>query len=112
MNETAEPRPEPQPSASELAGRSAETAPSATKRLGALRLLASNPVTLIAAAVLLVIVLLALLAPMIKPYGISDVDVTRALQPPSAAHWFGTDNLGSDVLTRALMAARVSLLVP
>ncbi|QPP05925.1 ABC transporter permease [Streptomyces bathyalis] len=66
------------------------------------------------AAGLGVIVLLAVLAfagPMLAPYGPNAVDVTRALQPPSTEHWFGTDDLGRDVLSRVVLAARVSLRV-
>jgi peptide/nickel transport system permease protein len=85
--------------------------PSEPTRLTAVRLLASNPLTVTSAVVLLVVVLLALAAPWVAPYGINDVDVANALQPPSAAHWFGTDDLGRDVFSRVIVAARVSLQV-
>jgi peptide/nickel transport system permease protein len=80
-------------------------------RIAAWRLLAGNPVTLISVLVLAVIVLLAVLAPFLAPYGVNTTNVPNALQPPSAAHWFGTDELGRDVLSRVLLAARASLLV-
>ncbi|GAB2596607.1 ABC transporter permease [Pseudactinotalea suaedae] len=85
--------------------------PSEPTRLTAVRLLASNPLTVTSAVVLLVVVLLALAAPWVAPYGINDVDVANALQLPSAAHWFGTDDLGRDVFSRVIVAARVSLQV-
>lgn len=60
------------------------------------------------------IVLMALLGPWIVPYPddvIGAVNLTGKLQPPSAAHWFGTDEVGNDILTRVIIGARVSLLV-
>lgn len=59
------------------------------------------------------LVLVALLGPLAVPYpeaGRATVDVTAALQPPSAQHWFGTDDLGRDVFSRVVLAARASLL--
>ncbi|WP_420114467.1 ABC transporter permease [Pseudactinotalea sp.] len=85
--------------------------PAEPARMGAVRLLASNPVTVISAVVLLVVLLVALLAPWITPYGVNAVDVSRALQAPSGAHWFGTDDLGRDILSRVMIAARASLQV-
>ena len=43
---------------------------------------------------------MAVLAPLLSPYGPDDVDILSANQPPSAAHWLGTDALGRDVWTR------------
>lgn len=54
-------------------------------------------------------VLIALLAPWIAPYPPDLVDVTIRLQPPSSAHWMGTDTLGRDVFSRLLHGARLSL---
>lgn len=59
---------------------------------------------------LTVLVLLALLAPFLTPYG-PDKLVGKFSAPPSAAHLLGTDQVGRDVLTRLLYATRVSLLV-
>jgi len=70
-----------------------------------------RPVALVSAAVLLVVVLAAVAGPLIAPYPANAVDLSRALQPPSGAHWFGTDELGRDVLSRVVLAARVSMLV-
>jgi len=53
----------------------------------------------------------ALLAPLIAPYAPDAVDLTVRRQAPSVAHWFGTDDLGRDVLTRVLHGARVSLAI-
>ena len=78
-------------------------------RLSSWRLLARNPVTLISAGVLVAVAVVAVTANWIVPYGINDVDVPSALQPPSGAHWFGTDELGRDVLSRVLVAVQASM---
>ncbi len=78
-------------------------------RLSAWRLLLSNPLTVVSGSALVVIVALSALAPVIAPYGVNEIDVAGSLAPPSAAHWFGTDELGRDVLSRVLLAGTTSL---
>jgi peptide/nickel transport system permease protein len=57
-------------------------------------------------------VLLAVLAPLLTPYGPNDPDIQATLAPPlSDGHLLGTDSLGRDLLTRIVFGARVSLLV-
>ncbi|GJJ16380.1 ABC transporter permease [Mycolicibacterium mageritense] len=80
-------------------------------RVSSWRLLLSNTVTAISAAVLLAVVFVAVTAHWITPFGINDIDVPNALQPPSGSHWFGTDELGRDVLSRVLVAVQASLRV-
>ncbi|BBY83113.1 ABC transporter permease [Mycolicibacterium pulveris] len=80
-------------------------------RVASWRLLLRNPVTAVSAAALAVIVCVALGADWLAPYGVNDVDVPNALRPPSGAHWFGTDELGRDVLSRVLVAIQASLRV-
>ncbi|MCP9276628.1 ABC transporter permease [Mycolicibacterium arenosum] len=75
------------------------------------RLLLGNPVTVISAAVLLAVLVIAVAARWIAPYGVNDVDVPSALQGPSGAHWFGTDELGRDVFSRVLLAVQASMQV-
>lgn len=61
-----------------------------------------------------VVVVLALIGPWIVPYpddAAGSVNLTNKLRPPSAAHWFGTDEVGNDILTRVIIGARISLLV-
>ncbi len=65
-------------------------------------------VAALAAAVLLAIVVLALF-PRCSPRWILAADPANSLQPPSAAHPFGTDQLGRDVFTRVIHGARTSL---
>jgi peptide/nickel transport system permease protein len=73
--------------------------------------LRGNPVTALAAVGASLLVLVALLAPWFVPYDPLASDVPAALLPPSAAHWAGTDQIGRDVLSRVLVAARLDLAI-
>ncbi|HTP96429.1 MAG TPA: ABC transporter permease [Burkholderiales bacterium] len=66
-----------------------------------------NPVTLGAFTLFFGFVLLALAGPWIAPYDALASDTAQALKPPSVAHWFGTDALGRDILSRIVVAARL-----
>ena len=77
----------------------------------ALWVLRGNPVTAAAAVGTALLVLVALVAPWLAPYDPVASDVPSALQPPSAAHWAGTDQLGRDILSRLLVASRLDLLI-
>jgi peptide/nickel transport system permease protein len=83
---------------------------SATTRHAAF-VLRGNPVTALSGAGLLIVIILALAAPWIVPFDPIASDVPQALQPPSAAHWAGTDQLGRDILSRILTAARLDLFI-
>jgi peptide/nickel transport system permease protein len=80
-------------------------------RVASWRLLLGNPVTVISAALLAVVAVVAITAEWIAPYDINDVDVPNALQGPGGTHWFGTDELGRDVLSRVLVAVQASMQV-
>lgn len=80
-------------------------------RVASWRLLLSNPVTAVSATVLVLVLVVAVAATWIAPYGINDIDVPSALQGPGTAHWFGTDELGRDVFSRVLVAIAASLRV-
>ena len=69
--------------------------------------LRGNPVTAAALAGTTALLAAALLAPWLVPYDPVASDVKSALLAPGAAHWFGTDQLGRDVFSRVLMAARL-----
>ncbi len=66
-----------------------------------------NPVTLGAFVLFAFFVFLALFGPWIAPYDPLASDTVAALKPPSAAHWFGTDSLGRDILSRIIVAAQL-----
>lgn len=71
--------------------------------------LRENPVTLFAGTLFLLLVILALFGPWLVPYDPLASNSERTLQPPSAAHWFGTDQLGRDVFSRVVVATRLDL---
>jgi len=58
-----------------------------------------------------IVVFAALFAEVVAPFSPYDLDVDTMLQAPSAAHWLGTDEVGRDVLSRAIFAARISIVV-
>ena len=70
-----------------------------------------NRLAMAGATVVGFLFILSSLAPLITPYDPSHLDAWHVLLPPSARHWFGTDELGRDVLTRVIYGARVSLKV-
>jgi len=75
------------------------------------RTFARNQLALAGGVVVAALVVLAVLAPLLAPRDPNRPDTKRILAPPSRSHWFGTDQLGRDVLSRVLYGARVSLAV-
>lgn len=61
--------------------------------------------------IVIAIALLAILAPAIAPYSPTEADSVSFLQPPSAAHLFGTDNVGMDIFSRSIYAPRIDLTI-
>jgi peptide/nickel transport system permease protein len=70
-----------------------------------------QPLAVFGAAVLSIFVGAAIFAPYIAPADPAAIDLAQRLGPPAAAHWFGTDELGRDVLSRVIFGARISLFV-
>ena len=66
-----------------------------------------NPVTFFAFGLFIAFVILALVGPWIVPYDPLASDTVNAMQAPSRAHWFGTDHLGRDILSRIIVATRL-----
>lgn len=77
----------------------------------ALRRLIRNKPAMIGLACVVLFIGVAILAPVIAPYGPYEQRVGGRLEPPSPAHWFGTDLLGRDMFTRVLYGAQISLQV-
>ena len=75
------------------------------------RALSKNRLALCGGAVVLVLAIMAAAAPLLSPHDPHKPDIKRILDPPSARHWLGTDQIGRDVLSRMLYGARVSLAV-
>jgi ABC-type dipeptide/oligopeptide/nickel transport system permease subunit len=77
--------------------------------LALLRAVARHRLATIGLGVVSVLLLVAIFAPLIAPYGPDEQDLYAVLAPPSAEHWLGTDNLGRDLLSRLIYGSRVSL---
>ena len=73
------------------------------------RALLADPLGAAGFALVAVFLVVALLAPWIAPYDPVALDVKAKFQPPSAAHWAGTDHLGRDLLSRLIWGARLAL---
>ena len=81
-------------------------------RLGsAIYFLRRNPRMIVGGAIVLAWLVIAVFAPFLAPYDPTKVNVSDSLIPPGPAHWFGTDDLGRDVLSRVMWGSRVSLSV-
>ena len=76
-----------------------------------IRRLFGNRTILVGAIILALVILAALLAPWVAPYAPNKLSIVNKLQPPSMAHFFGTDEFGRDIFSRAVFAGRISLLV-
>src|ERR1700685_608289 len=70
-----------------------------------------NPLAAIGAALVVVFIIFALFAPWIAPQDPAAIDLPARLNVPSHAHWFGTDELGRDILSRIFYGARFSIWV-
>ncbi len=71
--------------------------------------LKKNRAAMAGLGIIVLISLLAIFGPLLSPYSYSDQSLANANQPPSSAHWLGTDNLGRDLATRICYGARISL---
>ncbi|MGI9104139.1 MAG: ABC transporter permease [Terriglobales bacterium] len=70
-----------------------------------------NPLATVGVLLVALFVVLALFAPWIAPYDPANINLPARLSAPSASHWFGTDELGRDILSRIIFGARISMLV-
>ena len=82
-----------------------------TRRTASPRPALRNRAPVVAGALLVVLLLGAVLAPLLAPYAMDALDLANRRASPSPQHWFGTDELGRDLLTRVLFGARVSLAI-
>lgn len=76
-----------------------------------LRLLLRSPPFVVGMLILLFWIAAALFGPFLVPYGPNDTDLLNTFAPPSAAHWFGTDQFGRDVFSRVIVGSRDILVV-
>ncbi|HUT86670.1 MAG TPA: nickel transporter permease [Candidatus Heimdallarchaeota archaeon] len=79
----------------------------------ALRLIRRNPLTLTGLSIVLLLILVAILAPWLAPYptDVNTSHIASKFQPPSTIHLCGTDELGRDIFSRLLFGCRISLTV-
>lgn len=93
--------------------RSIETQepPESGTRWALLAAIFDSPVTILAVLVIGVVLFMAIAGEAIAPFGANEINVMNQLQAPSTVHPFGTDELGRDVFSRVIIAARVSVQV-
>ncbi len=77
----------------------------------ACKMLGRNGISLAAAAIVGFLICLALVGPMLTSFDPYATNLANALDPPSKLHWFGTDQLGRDVLSRVVASARIDLFI-
>ncbi|MEO8037548.1 MAG: ABC transporter permease [Betaproteobacteria bacterium] len=75
------------------------------------RVAIARPRFVLGYGIVIVITFLALFAPWLAPYSPITADPSQFLEPPSWAHWFGTDAVGMDIFSRAIYAPRVDLTI-
>ena len=81
------------------------------QRIALLRALLADPFTCVALILVTGFLITAVFAPWLAPYSPLKIDVLHKLQPPSVEHWFGTDHLGRDLLSRVIYGARTALTI-
>jgi peptide/nickel transport system permease protein len=81
------------------------------RRFGALRRLVRDPLGALGLVLVTLILVMALGADILAPYGPNATSVKERLQGPSELHWLGTDQLGRDIFSRVLVGSRIALWV-
>ncbi|MDN4478968.1 dipeptide/oligopeptide/nickel ABC transporter permease/ATP-binding protein [Demequina sp. SYSU T00039] len=95
-------------------GAPAASSPTARQAAGPRQLwgrLRHQPLTLVSAIVVLGVAVVAAFAPLLAPYAPDDTDFTAVFSPPTADHLLGTDDLGRDILSQLIFAARTAMVV-
>src|SRR5437667_3584172 len=75
------------------------------------RVAGHNPLAAISVVLVAIFVAFAIFPPWIPPQDPAYINLPARLSPPSSAHWFGTDELGRDILCRIIFGSRISMLV-
>lgn len=70
-----------------------------------------SPLSIFGAAIVIVLILMGVFAPFVAPYDPIKINLEERLAPPSPEHFFGTDELGRDILTRTIFGSRISIMV-
>ncbi|GGA57364.1 glutathione ABC transporter permease GsiD [Edaphobacter acidisoli] len=82
-----------------------------TLQVGIAQRVRQQPLAAFGLVLLVIFITCALFAPWLAPYDPAQLNLTSRLMSPSPAHWFGTDALGRDILSRTIYGARISLIV-
>ena len=72
-------------------------------------LMKSSPLTVIGGVIIVLMLLMMVLSPWLTPYDPNAIDLSARLLPPTAAHWFGTDEVGRDLFSRVLVGSQQSI---
>ena len=88
-----------------------QKAPMALRLLQLAREVGARPSGAIGLFLVVLHLVVAVLSPLLVPYDFKAISAVLMLSPPDSAHWFGTDQLGRDVLTRTLLGGREAILV-
>lgn len=80
-------------------------------KMGFWEMFYKKKLAIVGCAIVVLLFVISLLAPWISPCDPGAIDLHNVLAPPSGDHWFGTDQLGRDVLSRMIWGARISLKV-
>jgi len=86
-------------------------APKKSELRRVLKVMFSRWVVTVGAVIVVILILVAIFAPLIAPYGPNAINMQAMLKPPSASHLLGTDQNGRDLLSRVIFGSRISLLV-
>lgn len=89
----------------------AAAAPRAPSRSVLKRLFRDKPLGATGGLVLLFMLVVGICADLVAPFGYNEINMIERLQSPSWTHWFGTDNLGRDVMSRCIYGARLSVII-
>ena len=76
-----------------------------------LRALLGNPLAVVGAAIVLVLIVMALFAPWIATHSATGQNLSMRLMPPSAENWMGTDELGRDIWSRVVFGSQITLVI-
>jgi peptide/nickel transport system permease protein len=82
---------------------------SETRRM--ISVFAGRPLPVIGFVIIVILILMAIFAPLLAPYPPNQLNIINKLQQPSLKHWLGTDSLGRDTLSRIIYGSRTSLII-
>ncbi len=95
-----------------IAPGTANAAPRAPRPAGfLLRLFRDKPLGAAGGVMMVLFLVIGIIGPWIAPYGFNDISPADRLLPPSAEHWFGTDIIGRDMLSRCIYGAQLSVII-